>query len=71
MSQTFMQAYYDYRPLFTFDHHVYIHYTCLLTQLSDVTFSITGDNTFTSPDDIEVMEETPLRLAEWTPDYVI
>ena len=52
-------------------HHVYIYYTCLLAQLSDVTLGVTGDNTFTPNQETEEIEETPQGLCEWTPDDVV
>lgn len=46
-------------------------YTCLLAQLSDVTIDVTEDNTFTSTQEIEEVEENPQGLNELTPDDVV
>ena len=52
-------------------HHVYVYYTCLLAQLSDVTFGVTGDNNFIPTQEAEAGKQNPQGLTEWTPDDVI
>lgn len=42
-------------------------FTC---SVSDVTFGITRDRTYTTTQETKVVEETTQGLSEWTPDYI-
>lgn len=65
MPHTFMPV------LFTFDTSflclLYL-FTCLV---SEVTFGVTCDNTFTTIQETEEVHQTSHRIAKWTPDDIV